>query len=122
MRVAAAAFHLRTLHAKGVVGFINNAAFGNRLVKRRPATAAFKLGVGYKQRVATYGAIIRAFFFECFVLTAPRPLGTFLPRNLVHIFRQQLFPFVIAHVYSAGVGVGIMRVFIIGIHTRAFYG
>src|SRR4051794_25762603 len=117
MRVAAATLYLRALHAKGVVGLVDNAAFGNRLVKRRPAAAAFKLRVRYKQRIAAHRTVVRTLFFEGFVLAAPRPLGTFLPRNLVHIFRQHFFPFVVAYVHLAGVGVGVMRVFVIGIHT-----
>lgn len=58
VRLAAAAFHFRPLHAMGVVRQINDAALADRLIKAWPATAAFELGIAPEKRIAAHRTIV----------------------------------------------------------------
>ena len=91
VRLAAAALYFGTAHAQRIVGGVNNTAFGDGLVKRRPAAAAFKLGIAFKKRVATGKAIISTYLFKPFKLRGPGAFGSFLPGNIVYIFGQYFF-------------------------------
>ena len=82
MRFATAAHDFGTAHAQGIMGLVNNAAFADGLVERRPAAAAFKLGITYKKGITTNSTIVGAFVFQGFKRRAPGPLRAFLPGHL----------------------------------------
>ena len=120
---APSAHHFGAVHAIGVVGRVNDTAFTNRLVEGRPATAAFKFGIAYKQWIAADSTIIGAFVLNVFQRAAPWSLRTFLAGYIVDVRRQYLFPLFVGHVDFGRIGVGINRVVLVArIHTNLFTG
>ncbi len=62
MGLAAAALYFGAVHSVGVVGQIDDAGFGDGLVKAGPAAAAVELGIADEQRVTAGYTVIGSFF------------------------------------------------------------
>lgn len=125
MGFTAAAHDLGAVHAMGVIGGVDDAAFADGFVKARPAAAAFEFGIAAEQRVTAYGTIECSDVFGVLQRAAP---GAFRPSaagDLVNIFWQDLFPLLVAHAYGGGVGMrvnGVVLPFcrIVAIHITCF--
>src|SRR5687767_1465170 len=90
---ATPALHFRSDHAMAVVHSVDDTGLADRLVKARPSTAAFKLGIAFKQSIAAGGAIIGPGLVKFLVLTGPGSFRAFLACNGKHFRREDLFPF-----------------------------
>ena len=95
MRLTTTAHNFCPMHAMRIIRYINNTSFADGLIETRPSATAFKFGIAFKQWITADGTIISSYFRKIFKLTAPRPFRSFLPGNLINIFRQNLLPFFI---------------------------
>ena len=119
--LASAAFHLRPVHPMTMVGQIDDAALGDRLVKARPAAAALEFSVAQEERIAAYRAIVCADLVVDFQGTAVGTFRSFLPGNLIDVSRQNLLPLFIGYIHRGSFRVRIDRVVVLFTRIHIFY-
>ena len=105
-----------------MIRYVDNAALADRLIKARPAAAAFEFGIALEKRVTANRAIVSADFMILFQRTAVRPLRPLLSRDRIDIFWKNVLPLVVGQAHRGRVGVRIDRIvgFVVGIHTVDF--
>lgn len=125
--LAAAALGFGAHHAMGIIRGIDDTGLADGLIKTGPAATAVEFGIAFKERVATGGTVISAHFLKVFKLAGPGSFRSFHPGDIVHIGREYLLPFCLAHVHLAGIRMGINGVAIFfggiiaaGIHIAFF--
>jgi hypothetical protein len=88
MGLATATLYLCSFHTMCIIRGIDDAALADGVVKTGPAATTFKLGITFKQCIATSGTVISSYFLEAFKLTCIRSFCTFLTGNIKDIGRK----------------------------------
>src|ERR1700730_2216299 len=95
MGAAAAAHNLRPLHAEPPVHRVLDLALVLGGVKARPSAARIELGLGVEQFVAATDAQVNALVMEIPILAGKCALGALFARDLVLLWGEKVFPFLV---------------------------
>src|SRR5690606_24624803 len=108
--VAACAKHFNAAHAVGVVVAVGDAILSYGFKETGPSAVAGEFGVGFKQNITAYGAIVRSPDVDIPVLAGECAFRALLTRDVVEVGWQDLLPFFIGYIQVRCIGVGVVRV------------